>query len=65
MRDVKDRGRTIDSVVSQYLATVKPMHEKYVEPSKKAADVVVLEGGRNTVAVDLILNRIETFLSRR
>ena len=61
-RDVKDRGRSIDSVIGQYLTTVKPMHEKYVEPSKKMADVIVLEGGRNAVALDLIMNRIATFL---
>ncbi len=61
-RDVKKRGRSIDSVIDQYLTTVKPMHEKYVEPSKKMADVIVLEGGRNAVALDLILNRIETHL---
>ncbi|MBR6917162.1 MAG: uridine kinase [Clostridia bacterium] len=61
-RDVKKRGRSIDSVVSQYLTTVKPMHEKYVEPSKKMADIIVLEGGRNEVALDLIMNRIDTYL---
>ncbi|MBQ7670398.1 MAG: uridine kinase [Clostridia bacterium] len=61
-RDVKKRGRSIDSVISQYLNTVKPMHEKYVEPSKKMADIIVLEGGRNAVALDLIMNKIDTFL---
>ena len=61
-RDVKSRARSIDSVIDQYLGTVKPMHEKYVEPSKKMADIIVLEGGRNAVALDLIMNKIETFL---
>ncbi len=61
-RDVKERARSIDSVIDQYLGTVKPMHEKYVEPSKKMADIIVLEGGRNAVALDLIMNKIETFL---
>lgn len=61
-RDVKKRGRSIDSVINQYLNTVKPMHEKYVEPSKKMADIIVLEGGRNAVALDLIMNKIDTFI---
>ncbi len=64
-RDVKNRGRSIDSVIDQYLTTVKPMHEKFVEPSRKAADIVILEGGRNTVALDLIINRIDSFLVDR
>lgn len=62
IRDVKTRGRTIESVVDQYLTTVKPMHEKYVEPSKKMADIIVLEGGRNTVALDMIIAKIDKFL---
>ncbi len=61
-RDVKTRGRSIESVVDQYLTTVKPMHEKYVEPSKKMADIIVLEGGRNTVALDMIIAKIDKFL---
>ncbi len=62
-RDVKMRARSIDSVIDQYLGTVKPMHEKFVEPSKKMADIIVLEGGRNAVALDLIMNKIQTFLN--
>ena len=58
-RDVKKRGRTIDSVIDQYLTTVKPMHELYVEPSKKNAHIIVPEGGKNLIALDLIINRIE------
>ena len=61
-RDVKERGRSIDSVIDQYLNTVKPMHEQYVEPSKKMADIIVLEGGRNAVALDLIMNKIAVYL---
>lgn len=55
LRDVEERGRTLQSVVSQYLTTVKPMHEQYVEPSRKYADIVVLEGGHNLVALDMIM----------
>ena len=57
-RDVEKRGRTIESVISQYLATVKPMHEQFVEPSKKNANLVVPEGGKNLVAQELIMERI-------
>jgi uridine kinase len=62
MRDVEDRGRSVRSVVEQYLATVKPMHELFVEPSKRAADVIILEGAFNNVALDLIMKKIETHL---
>ena len=58
-RDVAKRGRSLDSVLGQYLATVKPMHEQFVEPSKKNADLVVLEGGKNLVALEMIINRIQ------
>ena len=58
LRDVKDRGRTLDSVVKQYLTTVKPMHEAFVEPSKKYADLIVPEGGHNAVALDMLVERI-------
>ena len=61
-RDVSDRGRTLDSVLEQYQTTVKPMHEKYVEPSKKYANIVVPEGGRNYVALDMIMGRIQRHL---
>ncbi len=59
LRDVEERGRTLESVVTQYLTTVKPMHEQYVEPSRKYADIVVLEGGHNLVALDMIMQRIQ------
>ena len=58
VRDVKERGRSLDSVINQYLTTVKPMHEQFVEPTRKYADIVVLEGGHNLVALDLIMQRI-------
>ena len=58
-RDVNKRGRTLESVLTQYLTTVKPMHEMYVEPSKKYADLVVPEGGKNYVALDMIMGRIQ------
>lgn len=58
-RDVAKRGRSIESVLTQYLTTVKPMHEQFVEPSKKNADLVVLEGGKNLVALEMIIDRIQ------
>ncbi len=61
-RDVNKRGRSLESVIEQYRETVKPMHEKYVEPSKKYADIVVPEGGKNFVALDIILGRIQRHL---
>lgn len=61
-RDVNKRGRTLESVLSQYLQTVKPMHEAYVEPSKKYANIVVPEGGKNLVALDMITGRIQRHL---
>ena len=62
-RDVNKRGRTLESVLTQYQETVKPMHEKYVEPSKKYADIVVPEGGKNLVALDMIMGRIVRHLA--
>ena len=61
-RDVNKRGRTLESVLTQYQQTVKPMHEKYVEPSKKFAHLVVPEGGKNYVALDMIVDRIRRHL---
>ena len=62
-RDVNKRGRTLESVLLQYQQTVKPMHEKYVEPSKRFADLVVPEGGKNLVALDMIMGRIQRHLN--
>lgn len=55
----KNCGRTIDSVIDQYLTTVKPMHEQFVEPSKKNANLIVPEGGKNLIALEMIINRIQ------
>ncbi len=62
LRDVKERGRTLDSVVSQYMNTVKPMHEQFVEPSKKNVDIIIPEGGLNAVALQMLLRQIQHFL---
>ena len=64
LRDVEERGRTLRSVVTQYLTTVKPMHEQYVEPSRKYADIVVLEGGHNLVALEMIMQRIQSHIDK-
>lgn len=64
VRDVQERGRSMDSVISQYLNTVKPMHEEFVEPSKKRADVIIPEGGFNSVALDMLLERIRSFIAQ-
>lgn len=63
LRDVKERGRTLDSVIRQYLATVKPMHEAFVEPSKKNADIIIPEGGQNPVAYGMIIQKIAAHLA--
>ena len=62
LRDVSERGRSLESVLSQYQTTVKPMHEMYVEPSKKFANIIVPEGGENFVALDMIMGRIQRHL---
>ena len=62
LRDVKERERSLDSVIDQYLTTVKPMHEQYVQPSRQYADVVVLAGGHNMVALDMITQRIKSHI---
>lgn len=65
IRDIQERGRSLDSVVSQYLNTVKPMHEAFVEPSKKYADIIIPEGGENLVALEMVVHRIEAHLKGR
>ena len=62
-RDIDDRGRTVDSVLDQYEATVRPMHLEFVEPSKRFADVIIPRGGRNTVAIDMVVARVEALLA--
>ena len=63
LRDVEERGRSLESVVTQYLTTVKPMHEQFVEPTRKYADIIVLEGGHNLVALDMIMQRIANHIA--
>lgn len=63
-RDVMERARSLESVISQYMDTVKPMHEKYVEPSKKNANVIVPEGGYNQTAMEMIQNHIRMYLEK-
>lgn len=62
-RDVLERARSLDSVIDQYLNTVKPMHEQFVEPSKKNASIIVPEGGHNLVAMEMIMNQIRSHLA--
>ncbi len=64
-RDLKDRGRSLDSVVEQYMNTVRPMHLEFVEPSKRYAHVIIPEGGHNTVALDMVVARVQTLLQGR
>jgi len=63
-RDIEERGRTVDSVVKQYLTTVRPMHMEFVEPSKRYADVIIPEGGHNEVGIDLVIQKIRSLLPR-
>ena len=63
-RDIKERGRTVDSVVDQYVNVVRPMHNQFCEPSKKFADIIIPEGGQNFVAIDLMATKIQTILER-
>jgi len=65
LRDINERGRTMEAVVNQYLHTVRPMHLEFVEPSKRYADVIIPEGGLNTVALDMVVARIEALLRER
>ena len=64
VRDVRDRGRSLDSVIDQYLNTVKPMHEQFVEPSKRRADVIIPQGGHNQVALEMVIERVRAHLSK-
>lgn len=65
VRDVKERGRDLDSVVNQYLTTVKPMHDQFVEPNKKYADVIVPEGGHNQVALHKLIDRMRAIIAQK
>jgi uridine kinase len=62
LRDVKERGRSLDSVITQYLTTVKPMHDAFVEPSKRYADIIIPEGGQNKVAMAMVIDRVKEHL---
>jgi uridine kinase len=63
-RDTAERGRTVQSVIDQYLSTVKPMHLDFVEPSKRYADVIIPQGGHNAVAIDMLLTLIRSLTAR-
>ena len=62
-RDINERGRSVDSVITQYETTVRPMHEEFVEPSKRHADLIIPEGGENQVAIEAIIARVEHLLA--
>jgi uridine kinase len=62
MRDINERGRTIESVIEQYLSVVRPMHNQFIEPTKRYADIIIPEGGHNEVAIDLMVTKIKTIL---
>ena len=62
-RDIKERGRTVDSVIDQYLTTVKPAHDQFIEPYKKYADIIMPEGGHNQVAIDIVISKIRSELN--
>ncbi|WP_026906288.1 uridine kinase [Paucisalibacillus globulus] len=64
LRDIKDRGRSLDSVIDQYLNSVRPMHLQFVEPTKRYADIIIPEGGENHVAIDIMATKIEQILSK-
>jgi uridine kinase len=62
-RDVHERSRSVESIISQYLTTVRPMHLQFVEPSKRYADIIIPEGGHNDVGIDLITGKIQSILA--
>ncbi len=62
-RDTQERGRSVKSVINQYLATVKPMYNQFIEPTKRYADIIVPEGGENDVAIDMLTTKIRSVLS--
>ena len=64
-RDIRDRGRTFDSVIEQYLNVVRPMHNQFIEPTKRYADIIIPEGGHNHVAIDLMVTKIQTILEQK
>lgn len=64
-RDIKERGRTMDSVIEQYVNVVRPMHNQFIEPTKRYADIIIPEGGHNFVAIDLMVTKIQTILEQK
>ena len=64
VRDIRDRGRTLESVIEQYQKTVRPMHLEFVEPSKRYADIIIPEGGHNEVGIDLVLQKVRSLISK-
>ncbi|WP_028391901.1 uridine kinase [Bacillus cihuensis] len=64
-RDIKERGRSIDSVMDQYINVVRPMHNQFIEPTKRYADIIIPEGGHNHVAIDLMVTKIQTILEQK
>lgn len=64
-RDIRDRGRTMESVIDQYVNVVRPMHNQFIEPTKRYADIIIPEGGHNHVAIDLMVTKIQTILEQK
>ncbi|WP_077214062.1 uridine kinase [Bacillus dakarensis] len=64
-RDIKERGRSMDSVIDQYVNVVRPMHNQFIEPTKRYADIIIPEGGHNHVAIDLMVTKIQTILEQK
>lgn len=65
LRDIKERGRSMDSVIEQYVNVVRPMHNQFIEPTKRYADIIIPEGGHNRVAIDLMVTKIQTILEQK
>ncbi|MCE3398829.1 uridine kinase, partial [Staphylococcus aureus] len=64
-RDTQERGRSMESVINQYLNVVRPMHEQFIEPTKKHADIIIPEGGSNKVAIDIMTTKIQSLVSKK
>lgn len=64
VRDMRERARTVESIIAQYINTVRPAHEQFIEPTKKYADIIVTEGGNNLVAIDLMVTKIKSFMNK-
>ncbi|MCX8046240.1 MAG: uridine kinase, partial [Anoxybacillus gonensis] len=65
LRDIRERGRTLESVIEQYVNVVRPMHNQFIEPTKRYADIIIPEGGHNHVAIDLMVTKIQTILEQK